>query len=137
MSKFEHFGFGVPWEDAANYSQAVRAGNLLFISGQLSHDPEGNFLGEGDFNVQAERSFANLDLVLRRFEAERTDIAEVNGYVVDLRTNFDAALAACKRYFGKHRPAMNVLGVEALAFPPQLIEIGATVVLSLDSRPSV
>ena len=62
-----------------------------------------------------------------------TPTSLVNGYVVDLRTNFDATLAACKRYFGEHRPAMNVLGVEALAFPPQLIEIGATVVLASDS----
>jgi len=48
-----------------------------------------------------------------------TDIAEVNVYVVDLRTTFDAAVAACKRYFGEHRPANNLLGVEALALPQQ------------------
>jgi len=59
-----------------------------------------------------------------------TDIAEVNVYVVDLRTNFDVAVAACKRYFdvavaackryfGEHRPANNLLGVEALALPQQ------------------
>ena len=129
MSRFEHFGFGVPWEESANYSQAVRAGDRLFISGQLSHDPNGNFLGEGDVEVQADTALANLDMVLRRFGAQRSDIAEINVFLVDLRTNFAPAMAACKRYFGDHRPASNVFGVVDLALPQQLIEIAASAVL--------
>ena len=129
MSRFEHFGFGVPWEDLANYSQAVRAGGRLFISGQLSHDPDGNFVGEGDIEAQADMALANLDLVLRRFGAQRSDIAEINVFLVDLRTNFAPAMAACKRYFGDHRPASNVFGVVDLALPQQLIEIAASAVL--------
>ncbi len=61
---FEHFGFGVPWEDTANYSQGVRAGNLLFIAGQLAHDLDGNLLGEGEFAVQADGALANIGLVV-------------------------------------------------------------------------
>jgi enamine deaminase RidA (YjgF/YER057c/UK114 family) len=130
VSTFEHFGFGVPWEDLANYSQAVRAGDLLFISGQLSHDADGNFLGEGDVEAQADTTLANLDLVLRHFGAQRSDIAEINVFLMDLRSNFAPAMAACKRYFGDHRPASNVFGTAALALPQQLIEIAATAVLS-------
>jgi 2-iminobutanoate/2-iminopropanoate deaminase len=129
MTTFEYFGFGVPWEEAANYSQALRAGDLLFISGQLSHDPDGNFLGEGNFEAQADATFENLDRVLAKFSAERSDIVEVNVFIVDLRTHFDAAIAGCKRYFGEHRPATNTIGVDALAFPEQLLEIAATAVL--------
>ena len=130
MSSFEHFGFGVPWEDLANYSQAVRAGDRLFISGQLSHDPEGNFLAEGDVEAQADVALGNVDVILRRFGAQRSDIAEINVFLMDLRSNFGPAMAACKRYFGDHRPASNVFGVAALALPQQLIEIAATAVLS-------
>lgn len=126
---FEHFGFGVPWEDTGNYSQGVLAGNLLFIAGQLAHDLEGNLLGEGDFAVQADGSLGNIGLVLAAFGAERSDIVELTVYVVDLRTNFDAALAAGRKYLGGHRPAVTVVGVEALAFPTQLIEISAKAVL--------
>ncbi len=133
MSKFEHFGFGVPWEDAANYSQAVKAGNLLFISGQLSHDEDGTFTGDGDFERQIETTFANLDKVLARFGADKSDIAEVNVFIVDLRENFEATGAALVKYFGEHRPANNALGVAALAFPQQLIEIAATAVLGDDA----
>ncbi len=129
MSKFEHFGFEVPWEDAANYSQAVKAGNLLFISGQLSHAGDGTFIGEGDFARQIDTTFANLEKVLQRFGADKTDIVEVNVFIVDLRQNFEATGAALSRYFGEHRPANNAIGVAALAFPEQLIEIAATVVL--------
>ncbi len=126
---FEHFGFGVPWEDAANYAQAVRAGDLLFISGQLAHDADGNLLGEGDFSAQAEATWANMDRVLQRFGAQRSDIVDVTVYVVDLRTNFEATTAAGRGYFAEHRPAVTVVGIEALAFPTQLIEISATAVL--------
>ncbi len=136
MSRFEHFGFGVPWEDVANYSQAVRAGDRLFISGQLSHDMEGNFLEKGDVGAQADVTFANMDIVLRRFGAARTDIAEMNIFLIDLRTNFAPTMAACKRYFGDHRPASNVFGVVALALPEQLVEIAATVVLPPDAGAS-
>jgi 2-iminobutanoate/2-iminopropanoate deaminase len=127
--RFQTFGFGVPWEDAANYSQAVRAGNLLFISGQLSHTPEGEFLHAGDFAGQAAVTLENLDRVLAEFGAERSDIVEVNVFVVDIRQNFEAGLAGVKSYFGDHRPANNTIGVAGLAFPEQLIEIAATVVL--------
>ena len=127
--RFEHFGFGVPWEDAANYSQALRAGNLLFISGQLSHTPDGEFLHAGDFEGQATVTLENLDRVLGEFGAGRSDIVEVNVFIVDIRAHFDAALAGVKRYFGDHRPANNTIGVAGLAFPDQLIEIAATAVL--------
>lgn len=128
-SRFEQFGFGVPWEDAASYSQAVRAGNLLFVSGQLSHDLDGTFLHAGDLEAQTAATLDNLDRVLAQFRAQRSDIVEVNVFLVDLRSNFDAAVAGMKRYFEAHRPASSVVGVESLAFPEQLIEIAATVVL--------
>ncbi len=128
-ARFEHFGFGVPWEDAAGYSQAVRAGNLLFVSGQLSHTMDGDFMHAGDFEGQLKVTLENLDRVLARFGAERTDVVEINVFALQLRDNFDAAVAGTKDYFGQHRPASNVLGVDALAFPEQLIEVAATVVL--------
>ncbi len=130
MSRFEHFGFGVPWEDLANYSQAVRAGDLLFISGQLSHDLEGNFLNEGDVEAQTDVALGNVDVILRRFGAQRSDIAEMNIFLMDVRANFAPAMAACKRWLGEHRPASNLWGVTELALPEQLIEIAATAVLS-------
>ena len=129
MNKFDFFGFGVPWEDLANYSQAVRAGNHLFVSGQLSHDAEGNFL-EGDVASQARTAFANLDTVLTRFAADRDRVVQIDVFLMNLRDNFEPAMTECARYFGSHRPASNVFGVVDLALPQQLIEVAAIAVLA-------
>lgn len=129
MSNFEYFSWGVPWEDLSTYSQAVRAGDQLFISGQLSHDREGTFLHEGDVEAQTEVTLANIDTILRHFGGERTDVVEVNLFVVNLRTNFEPAAKAFGRYFGSHRPASNAFGVVELVLPQQLIEIAARAIL--------
>ena len=133
MSDFEYFGWGVPWEDLSNYSQAVRAGEQLFISGQLSHDREGKFLNEGDVEAQTDVTFANIDTILRQFGGERTDIVELNIFVVDLRSNFEPAMNAFRRYFGAHRPASYAFVVVELVLPQQLIETAARAILSSTS----
>jgi 2-iminobutanoate/2-iminopropanoate deaminase len=129
MNKFDFFGFGVPWEDLANYSQAVRAGNLLFVSGQLSHDAEGNFL-DGDVATQARNTCANLNTVLTQFGVERDRVVQFDVYLINLRDNFAPAVKECARYFGSHRPASNAFGVVDLALPQQLIEASAIAVLA-------
>jgi enamine deaminase RidA (YjgF/YER057c/UK114 family) len=126
---FTTFGFDVPWEQGYGYSQALRAGPLLFVSGQLSHDAQARFLGEGDFELQVRTSFANLDRVLAHFGATKERVVETTIYVRDLRKHFDALARLNREYFGAHRPASTVLGVADLALPQQLVEIAAVAVL--------
>lgn len=123
------FSFGLPWEDAAGYVQGLRRGSVLRISGQLSHDPEGNFLHVGDFVGQTRATFENIDRVLAHFGAERRDIIETNVFLVDIRDNFTEFAALHKEYFGDYRPASNAWGATGLALPEQLIEIAAHVML--------
>jgi enamine deaminase RidA (YjgF/YER057c/UK114 family) len=123
------FNFGLPWEDAAGYSQGLRRGSVLRISGQLSHDLDGNFLHAGDFIGQARVTFENLDRVLAHFGAQRHDVIETNIYIRDIRENFTDFAALHKEYFGDHRPASNAFGVVGLALPDQLIEVAAHVIL--------
>ena len=80
--------------------------------------------------AQTDVALGNVDVILRRFGAQRSDIAEMNIFLMDVRANFAPAMAACKRWLGEHRPASNLWGVSALALPEQLIEIAATAVLS-------
>src|SRR5947208_11631435 len=61
---FTSHDFGMPWEKLYGFTQAIRVGPTLYISGQLSHDMEANFVGEGDFELQVRTTFANLDRVL-------------------------------------------------------------------------
>ncbi|MFD4027224.1 RidA family protein [Streptomyces sp. NPDC058576] len=125
------FGFGVPWESIAGYSQALQAGETLYISGQVSHDEAGTFIGAGDIDLQTTTAFDNLDLVLGHFGAARNQIVETTLLIVDLRQNFEVVARRHAEYFDGHRPTCTALGVVDLALPDQLIEIGAVVRLDL------
>ncbi|MFC0110123.1 RidA family protein [Kibdelosporangium aridum] len=127
---WDHFSFGVPWEDSYGYSQAIRAGDTVYISGQLSHDAAGNFIGEGDFGLQVRTSLANLDKVLAHYRIPRSQIISVKIYTKDLPKNFDTAARLHKEYFGRHRPTDTIVGVVDLAFPQQLVEIEAVALVS-------
>lgn len=133
MTTSETFNHGVPWEDAYGYSQALRVGDTVYISGQLAHDSQG-LVGEGDIVKQCEATFANLDRVLENFGAARSQVINTAVVLVNLRENFAEAAAAHRAYFGDHRPASTALGVEALALPGQLVEVRA--VVRLDLQPS-
>ncbi|MFF7394654.1 RidA family protein [Streptomyces scabiei] len=134
-SQAKAFGFGVPWESIYGYSQAVQVGDTVHVSGQLSHDRDGTFVGVGDFELQVRTTLENLDLVLEEFGAERGQIVETTVLVRNLRENFDATARLHAEYFGEHRPASTVMGVSDLALPDQLVEIGALV--RLDVRPGL
>lgn len=123
------FQFGVPWEDATGYAQAVRRDNTVYISGQLAHDQEGNFIGAGDFDAQVKASFANLDAVLAGFGATRADLASVTLYAKDFRRHFEALGRLQAEYFGELRPTSTLIGVAELALPDQLFEVSAVATL--------
>lgn len=128
----KYFNYGVPWEGLFGFSQAMQVGETVYISGQLAHDDEGNFIGEGDFDAQIAATLENLDKVLKHFGASRRQVVETTVLVVGLRDHFDAAAAAHSRFFGDHHPTSTVSGVVALALPVQLVEIGAVVRLDID-----
>ncbi|WP_431968829.1 RidA family protein [Actinacidiphila sp. bgisy160] len=125
------FNFGMPWESLYGYSQAVQAGDTLYISGQLSHDSAGDFIGTGDFELQMRTTLDNLDRVLEHFGAGRDQIVETTVLVKGLRDHFDTAARLHAAYCGEHRPTSTVMGVSDLALPDQLVEIGAVVRLDV------
>lgn len=130
--------FGMPWESAYGFSQAIQAGTTLYISGQLSHDMEARFVGEGDFDLQVRTTFGNIDKILRHYNTDRGRIVQTMVYVKDLRRHFDAIHRLHADYFGKHRPTSTLLGVVELALPQQLVEISAIADLSPSTKkPSV
>src|SRR3954466_15986240 len=112
------FSFGMPWEGSYGYAQAIRAGSTLYISGQLSHDMDGAFVGEGDFELQVRTSLSNLDRVLAHYDARKEQIVETTVLVKDLREHFDDIARLHAEYFGQHRPTSTLIGVAELALPP-------------------
>ena len=95
------------------YSQAVRAGNVLYLSGQIPLDPASGNLVQGDFVAQARRVFENLKAVLNESRAEFRHVVKATVYLSDLG-NFQALNSIYGEYFGDHKPARSTVGVAQL-----------------------
>lgn len=95
------------------YSQAVRAGNVLYLSGQIPLDPLSGNLVQGDFGTQARRVFENLKAVLNESRAEFRHVVKATVYLSDLG-NFQALNSIYAEYFGDHKPARSTVGVAQL-----------------------
>ena len=95
------------------YSQAVKIGNIVYTSGQISLDPATGNLVEGDFSAQARRVFDNLRAVLKQSGAEFRDVIKATVYLTDLG-NFQTLNGIYAEYFGQHKPARSTVGVASL-----------------------
>ncbi|MEE1939364.1 RidA family protein [Streptomyces sp. TRM 70361] len=131
MATIDVFHYGVPAESDFGYAQAIRSGELIHVSGQLSLDETGEFRHADDFTAQLGQTHANLDRVLAHYGATRNQVVSQTLYVVDLRRNAAATAEGNLAYFGDHRPASTVLGVTELTFPGQVVEISAVVDMRL------
>lgn len=129
--------FGVPWEAAFGYEQAVELDGTIYVSGQLSHTADGAFIAPApldntgtpsDFSnseAQMRRTYENAVELLARFGATLDDVVEETIYVIDMASGFQAAGKVRKEMYGTDRPqvASNIIGVSRLAVPEQLVEV--------------
>ncbi|CAL9676091.1 hypothetical protein GCM10010266_70170 [Streptomyces griseomycini] len=127
MATIDVFHHDVPAESDFGYSQAIRSGELIHVSGQLSLDEAGEFRHAGDFAAQLKQTHANVDKVLDHYGATRNQVVSQTLYVVDLRQHAEATAEGNLAYFGDHRPTSTVIGVTELTFPGQVIEISLLV----------
>ncbi|MGB3272243.1 MAG: RidA family protein [Xanthobacteraceae bacterium] len=108
----------------SHYCDAVRFGNLLFISGMAPLDADLNVIGGDDVAAQAEAVFAALDKVLKQAGASFADILKVTVLLTDVndRTKINPIR---QRYFGSTKPASTLFEVSRLAVPGMKVEIEA------------
>ena len=112
----------------------VNRGTLVYIAGQVSSDASGKLVGEGDFEAQAERVFANVKLAVEAAGAGMADIVKMNTYIVAAVDPADVPKmrAVRGRYFGSGTPpASTLVYVSRLAQPGWMIEV--EVVAAIDS----
>jgi reactive intermediate/imine deaminase len=109
------------------YSQAVRAGNTVYLSGQIPLDPATATLVEGDISVQTRRVFDNLAAVAAAAGGSLGKIVRVGIYVTDL-AHFAAVNAVMAEYFQPPFPARSTIEVSALPRAAQ-VEVDAVMVL--------
>lgn len=95
------------------YSQAIRAGDLLFMSGQIPLDPNTGELVEGGVREQTERVLQNLQAVLGAADAGLNDVVKTTIYLVDLN-DFAQVNEVYARYFTTTPPARATVAVRAL-----------------------
>jgi len=111
-------------EPISHYTDAVRYGDLLYVSGCAPFDKDGNVVGVGDVVVQARQVLQNLLDILRTAGAEMQDVLKVTVFLTDVNDR-TAINPVRQEFFGAARPASTLIGVSALAHPDMLVEIEA------------
>lgn len=95
------------------YSQAVKAGDTVYLSGQIPLVPETMQLVQGDMRAQIERVFANLKAVAEAAGGSLADVVKLNVYLTDLG-HFPLVNEVMTAYFKEPYPARAAIGVAAL-----------------------
>ena len=94
------------------YSQAIRTGNFLFISGQLGLIPETGTLPEG-IEEQTRQSLKNIDAILEAAGCNREDVVKTTVFIRDMN-DFSAVNAIYADFFSGHKPARSCVEVSRL-----------------------
>jgi enamine deaminase RidA (YjgF/YER057c/UK114 family) len=131
MSTITPVSVDFEWDREMPLSQAVRAGNTIYLAGQVSLDRHGKVVGIGDLAAQTRQIFENVRTVLAAAGADLADIVRLTNYfTVDLTAeNTRAYWTVRKEYFGDHRPASTGLQVKGLIYPTLLLEVDVIAVL--------
>lgn len=109
------------------YSQAIRAGNTVYLSGQIPLDPKTMQLVTGDIRAEIKQVFDNLVAVAKAAGGTLDDAVKVNVYLTDLK-NFAAVNEAMTEYFKEPFPARAAIGVAQLP-RGAAVEVDAVLVL--------
>lgn len=109
------------------YSQAVRHGDTVYLSGQIPLDPASMTLVEGDIAAQAHRVFQNMRAVCEAAGGSLGEVVRIGIYLTDLG-DFAAVNEVMAQYFSEPYPARSTIGVAALPKAAR-VEVDAILVL--------
>jgi len=108
----------------AHYKMATRldSGRLVYISGQVARDADGNVVGIGDIQAQARQVFQNLRHVLQAAGGAMEHLLKITTYLTNI-DNFPAVVAVRSQVFPGQLPASTLIVVPSLFHPDFLIEV--------------
>ena len=112
----------------SHYTDAVRAGDLLFVSGCVPVDDRGELVGGDDVVAQARRVFENVGEGLSAAGAGPQDVVKVSVFLTDVDDR-PAINSVRKEFFGETLPASTLVEVSRLAIPGAKIEVEAVAIL--------
>jgi reactive intermediate/imine deaminase len=110
------------------YSHAAKAGDTLYIAGQVAKDVDDNLVGEGDFESQVRQVYTNLKNILEEAGGSLSNIVKMTTFLTHFNY-IDAYRSVRNEYFPEPCPPNTLLIVESLALPDYMIEIEAIAVL--------
>ncbi len=116
------------WTSTYSPAVAVKAANLLFISGQVAFDDKGKVVGPGDIVVQAREIFENMRVLLEKAGLNFGDVVKTNYYVTDV-SQFSKVVSMRGEYFSGVFPASTMVEVKGLVHEDLVLEIEAVAVL--------
>jgi enamine deaminase RidA (YjgF/YER057c/UK114 family) len=125
----------LPKTTGFSYGFEVKSGRLVFLAGQVAVDADGRIVGRGDLVAQFRQTCANIQTVLSAAGGEMTDLVKLTIYVLDVteyKKNLKAIGEVYREYFGRHFPAMTLVGARDLfdASDGALIEIEGVAALA-------
>ena len=128
MSRRQEFRVPELSEPVSHYTDAVRGGELLFVSGCIAVDGGGLLVGGDDVVAQTRQVFANLTAVLAVAGVSLRDVVKVNVYLTDVRDRA-AVNTVREEMFGETRPASTLVEVSNLVLEGARVEIDAVALL--------
>jgi enamine deaminase RidA (YjgF/YER057c/UK114 family) len=120
----ETMSLGMPWEKEYGYSQAVKVGDTIYVSGQVAHNDNGKIVGKGEMEAQMRQAYSNIHKVLAQYGATMDNIVDETLFVTDMDSAFAEAIK-CRNevFFGAPVVASTIVQIQRLAFPDLMIEI--------------
>jgi 2-iminobutanoate/2-iminopropanoate deaminase len=107
---------------------AVTGKRLIFVSGNVGTDANGQVVGKNDVGAQARQAFKNIDATLAQAGASLKDVVKITTFIVPM-DRYGEFAAVRAEVFGGQYPASSTVGVASLVSPGYLIEIEAIAVV--------
>ncbi len=108
----------------------VPAGQLVFVSGQVSRNAQGETVGKGDIRAQTRQTMENVKAVLESAGATMDDVVKVTVFVTNVEEQLAAIHEVRAEYFKSDYPASTLVEVKSLVTKDLLIEIEAIAVIT-------
>ena len=115
---------GAPWEAKVGYCRAIRAGDLVWVTGTAPVEPDGSTHAPGDAYRQAARCLTLIEAALRDLDTDRKAIVRTRLFVTDI-ARWEEYGRAHAEFFGDHVPTTTMVEVSRLIAPDMLVEIEA------------